>query len=121
VWRRCKSEFHAIAECLGMLLLRRPWCCTCSAMPALPLPGNSAESLCLPLCTDGGCHHDINMLHVQTVDVITAAATELEALPDHLLSDILRLVLAPLRAVNGGARADAAVRAWAALDGVSKR
>ncbi len=63
---------------------------------------------------------DIDMLHVQTVDIITAAAPELEALPDHLLSDILRLVLAPLRAVNGGARADGAVRAWAALN-VSKR
>lgn len=71
-------KLDAIAECPGMLLLRPPRRCTCSAMPALPFHGDNAEPLCLPLCTDG--------------DVITAAAMELDQLPDHLLSDILHQI-----------------------------
>lgn len=61
------------------------------------------------------------MCTLQTLGVITAAAPELDSLPDHLVENILEMVLRPIRAVNSGLRADEAVRAWAALSAVSKR
>lgn len=53
--------------------------------------------------------------------MITSWPVEIEALPDHLLQDILRLALAPLRAVNGVPPARDAVVAWTNLARVSKR